>query len=634
VRRSLAILGTFATGLLLLMQEPAWAQQRALVIEDVNDDEYPYVEVTVTVPEVLGDARLPKEAFAVTENGEARPRPSQGNAPAEEQAAPRAVLAIDVSGSMRDTIDRAKDAAAKFVASLPQESEVAIVTFGDEVEVPLDFTTDLELARLAIRAVDVSDPQAETALYDGVQRAAELLPVSDGVTSSIVVLSDGDDTISDASERQAIRTLQNSDATVWVVGIESGDFDPEALDALTGEDGRLLSAGNADQLDGIYRDLASDLTRRYVLIYESTAAGDTDIGVTVDYRDEFAQVTTQADLSGERADSGATPVAPPDVFTVELPLLATTDAYVAGIAALSFGSLLIWLMILTPRPAGTRERLTSGTRQQTRPRLSMLAERATDIADRSLRDRKLGRRIDRQLESAGLDLRPGEVLLIIMSLMVVMFTVGVIAGSVLLGIVLATTPPLVWQLVLSIRRDRRHSRFSEQLPDILQLLTGSLRAGYGLVQAIDTIARDIDEPAKSEFRRILIEHRLGRDLNDAMDSCAERMDNADFSWVVQAIGIHRDVGGDLARVLDNIVATVRDRVDVHREVRSLSAEGRLSANVLTGLPILVLIAIQIMNPDYLSELFGQPIGWLLLATAAVLLLVGTLLIRRMVRIRY
>jgi tight adherence protein B len=396
----------------------------------------------------------------------------------------------------------------------------------------------------------------------------------------------------------------------------------------------LLSAGNADQLDGIYRDLASDLTRRYVLIYESTAAGDTDIGVTVDYRDEFAQVTTQADLSGERADSGATPVAPPDVFTVELPLLATTDAYVAGIAALSFGSLLIWLMILTPRPAGTRERLTSGTRQQTRPRLSMLAERATDIADRSLRDRKLGRRIDRQLESAGLDLRPGEVLLIIMSLMVVMFTIGVIAGSVLLGIVLATTPPLVWQLVLSIRRDRRHSRFSEQLPDILQLLTGSLRAGYGLVQAIDTIARDIDEPAKSEFRRILIEHRLGRDLNDAMDSCAERMDNADFSWVVQAIGIHRDVGGDLARVLDNIVATVRDRVDVHREVRSLSAEGRLSANVLTGLPILVLIAIQIMNPDYLSELFGQPIGWLLLATAAVLLLVGTLLIRRMVRIRY
>jgi len=87
-------------------------------------------------------------------------------------------------------------------------------------------------------------------------------------------------------------------------------------------------------------------------------------------------------------------------------------------------------------------------------------------------------------------------------------------------------------------------------------------------------------------------------------------------------------------VLDNIVATVRDRADVHREVRSLSAEGRLSANVLTGLPFLVLIAIQFMNPGYLSDLFGQPIGWLMLATAAVSLLVGTLLIRRMVRIRY
>ena len=412
--------------------------------------------------------------------------------------------------------------------------------------------------------------------------------------------------------------------------------DLAALRALAGETGQVLPAQDTADLNEIYLGLASDLSRRYVLRYQSEATGETEIGVTVKHLQVTANRSEVVEIDGVPAQQAANqppPAASPEVFTVTVPLLGTRTAYTTGLSSVVLGSLLIWLMVLAPRGPRTRERLMSDVNTN-RPRLSTLAEWTTDVAERSLRDRSLGRSLDRSLEGAGLDLRPGEVVVIIVSTMLVTFAIGVAAGSALLGLLLALMPPLIGKLVLSVRRDRRQAAFTEQLTSVLQLISGSLRAGYGLVQGIDAVSRDANEPAAGEFRRILIEHRLGRDLNTAMQSCADRMDNADFSWVVQAIGIHREVGGDLARVLDNIIATVRDRGDVHRQVRALSAEGRLSAIVLTGLPILVLVAIRIINPEYMNELIERPIGWIMLAAAALLLLTGTLWIRQIMRVRY
>jgi tight adherence protein B len=634
-RRSAAVV--LLVALVSMVHGAAIAQTDDLTIDDVNDDDYPFVEVTITVPGSLEDVRLFKEAFAVTENGGPPQRPMLGNRPEEpDTAPPRAVLAIDISGSMLRPIDRALDAADAFVLSLPQDSEVALVTFGDAVEVVQPFTSDLEQVRSSIRGI-VVDPAAETALYDGVSEAADLLATGDDARTSIILLSDGGDTVSDTTEREAIDRLRDRDATLWAVGLEGSEFDPAALDALAGETGRVLSAENADELDGIYRELASDLSRRYVLRFESESTGDTALGVHVEYQEVRASSSITADIDGARAAAPdqSPSVATPDIFTVTPGPLGTTTAYVTGLVAVTVGSLVIWLLLLGPRSSRTRERLmydAAGNRN--RPRLSTLAEWTTDLAERSLRNRTLGERLDRYLEGAGLDLRPGEVTVIIVSAMVVSYTLGAVLGGALLGLLLAVMPPLVTRLVLSVRRDRRQAAFSEQLTDILQLISGSLRAGHGLLQGIDAVARDAEEPAASEFRRILIEHRLGRELSTAMQSCAERMSNADFAWVVQAIGIHHDVGGDLSRVLDNVIATVRDRGDVHRQVRALSAEARLSAWVLTGLPFAVLIGIRVMNPDYMNELFTRPVGWIMLAAAALLMLIGTLWIRAIMRVRY
>ena len=149
--------------------------------------------------------------------------------------------------------------------------------------------------------------------------------------------------------------------------------------------------------------------------------------------------------------------------------------------------------------------------------------------------------------------------------------------------------------VLTVRADRRRARFSDQLGDTLQLLAGSLRAGYGLLQAIDAVAQEAEEPTRQEFRRLVIETRLGRDLTDALHSMADRVGGEDFEWVVQAIEIHREVGGDLAEVLDTVAGTIRERNQLHRQVKALSAEGRLSAYVLMAAArvlVLVLAAAQ------------------------------------------
>jgi len=614
---------------------PALAQSESLTIERINDDDYPFIDVTVTVPPGLTDFSLSTDAFTITENGETR-QPSLGNDPdAPRLTPPQVVLAVDVSGSMQPAIDLARQAADAFVASLPDGSEVAVVTFGNRVDVPLGFTADIAAVRSVIAAIDITDPNAETALYEGVNRAAELLPARGNAPTSIILLSDGKNTVEGVSQRAAVRTLEQRDATLWAVGLEGSESDPAALNALAGNGGRVVEATNANELENIYAGFASELSRRYLLRYESRATGATDIGVSVDWNNISAQQIETVEITGQPRESRVeAPIADPETFTVSVHPLGSRRAYAVGLGAFTVGSLILWLLALTPRRPGTRERILGEQSDRTWPRLSSIAEWTTDIADRRLQNARLGRSIDRLLEGAGLDLRPGELAVIVVSASTVFFALGYVIAGLLLGTLLAPVPVVVTRVVLAMRRDRRQAAFSDQLTDVLQLITGSLRAGYGLLQGIDAVARDAEEPAAGEFRRILIEHRLGRELSDAMDGCAQRMSNDDFSWVVQAIGIHRDVGGDLGRVLDNIISTIRDRGDVHRQVRALSAEGRMSAVVLTALPFVVLIVIQLASPDYTAVLFTQPIGWVMLAVAAVLMLTGTLWIRRLVRIRY
>lgn len=636
--RRAAIVAALVASVALGILPMARAQTAALEVLDIDETDYPTLEVTVAVPHELEDTVLSKQAFAVRENGGEWARPYLGNSPeSDEHAPPQAVLVIDVSGSMRNDINRAREAADAFVANMPDGAEIAVVTFGDDVETVVPFTDDLDAVRDLIRDINV-DPAAQTALFDGVLRAASLLPGSSDAAQGIVLLSDGENSVGPNRTDEVVRDLDKRAATLWAVSLKTESSNIETLDALTGGRGEVVDVSDAGELEAIYRGLASDLSRRYVLRYDTRATGDTEITVALNWEGVTGQTSTRTALEGTPRADPASPIPRADAqpFTVTLPLLASSFTYALGaIAALALGMFAFLLIMFAPRPVRTRDRLAGGqTIDRPRRQLSSIAEWTTDAAERRLRKGRIGAVLDRVLEQAGVDLRPGELVVMVASLVVVSFVVGLLAANALLGLLMAAAVPLAARLWLSIRRDRRHAAFADQLIDVLQLITGSLRAGYGLIQGIDAVSRDAEDPAASEFRRIIIEHRLGRDLHEGMHNCAIRMDNDDFAWVVQAIGIHRDIGGDLARVLDNIVDTVRDRGEVHREVRTLSAEGKMSALVLTALPFVVLGALQLMNPEYLSDFVSQPIGWIMLTGAGVSMLIGSLVIRRMVRIRY
>jgi tight adherence protein B len=210
---------------------------------------------------------------------------------------------------------------------------------------------------------------------------------------------------------------------------------------------------------------------------------------------------------------------------------------------------------------------------------------------------------------------------------------GLLAGP-LLGLLAAAAVPLGAKMLLKVKAGRRQAAFADQLDDSLQLMASSLRAGHSLLRAVDSVSQEAASPTAEEFARIVNETRVGRDLNDSLDEVAQRMASDDFTWVAQAIGIHREVGGNLAEVLDAVCRTIRERNAIRRQVKALAAEGKLSAIVLMALPFGIVAFISITNPGYLAAFTTSPIGFAMLGVAAVMMLIGGLWLKKTVAIRF
>ncbi len=238
------------------------------------------------------------------------------------------------------------------------------------------------------------------------------------------------------------------------------------------------------------------------------------------------------------------------------------------------------------------------------------------------------------LERAGMSMRLPDFVLVVGLATIVLATVGVAVGGLLLGLLLLVGVPFGAKLFLRFRAARRQAAFADQLDDSLQLMAGSLRAGHSLLRSVDSVASEADAPTSEEFSRIVNETRVGRDLNDALNEVAERMGSDDFTWVAQAIAIHREVGGNLAEVLDAVGHTIRERNGIRRQVKALSAEGKLSAIVLMALPFGVFGFISMSNPGYVAKFTQSLTGYAMLAVAVVMLLIGGLWLRKTVRIKF
>jgi tight adherence protein B len=260
---------------------------------------------------------------------------------------------------------------------------------------------------------------------------------------------------------------------------------------------------------------------------------------------------------------------------------------------------------------------------------------ATDAAAQVLgRNRSLEERIRHRLEAAGSRLKPAEWLLVHTAVFVGAGVAGLLAGAgnvpvFALFLLLGALGP--W-LYLGLRGSRRRKAFSAAVPDTLQLMSGSLAAGLSLAHSAATVSREGVDPVASEFRRALVETRLGVPLEDALEGIAARFDSEDLAWAVMAIRIQRQVGGNLAELLDTVAATMREREYIRRQVAALSAEGRISAWVLGCLPPGFLLYLLLANREYVMVLFSDPRGWVLLAAAGLWLGVGVVWMSRLVRV--
>ncbi|TFV66043.1 UNVERIFIED_ORG: type II secretion system protein F [Bacillus sp. AZ43] len=238
------------------------------------------------------------------------------------------------------------------------------------------------------------------------------------------------------------------------------------------------------------------------------------------------------------------------------------------------------------------------------------------------------------LERAGMSTPLPNFVLSVGLTAVVAGLVGAVLGGVLLGLLVVLVVPFGAKLLVGFKASRRQAAFADQLDDSLQLMAGSLRAGHSLLRAVDSVAQEADAPTSEEFSRIINETRVGRDLNDALDEVAARMGSDDFTWVAQAIAIHREVGGNLAEVLDAVGHTIRERNAIRRQVQALSAEGKLSAIVLMALPFGVFGFISMTNGAYLAKFTQSVTGYAMLGAACVMLLIGAFWLKKTVRITF
>ncbi len=241
-------------------------------------------------------------------------------------------------------------------------------------------------------------------------------------------------------------------------------------------------------------------------------------------------------------------------------------------------------------------------------------------------------RTEVMLERADLPLRAAELLFYAPTFAIILFLLLAVIAGPLAGLVAGAIVLLAPFAYVNYRQRSRQTRFEHQLPDTLTLLASSLRAGFSLMQGLEAVAQEISDPMRKELQRVFTEVRLGRAVEDALGDTADRMDSNDLRWTVMAIKIQREVGGNLAILLDTVADTMMKRERIRREVRALTAEGRLSAVVLSLVSPVLGFAIWVLQPTYLKPLFHDGIGIVGLVVAIVLSVVGWFWLRRIIQI--
>jgi tight adherence protein B len=611
-----------ATVGVLTASVPGAGAHGPVTIAAVDSSGFPVIRATVIAPRGATTVRL-------RENGVRTAGLSATNL-GESKAI---VLAVDRSESMRGRpLANAISAAKQFVSATGAGDHVGVVVFGRSALTLSQGDTGPSEARSALSDLTV-DTRSGTALYDAIFDAAKQLRADSRPGRAIVVITDGKDVSSLHSLTDAIRAAQGAHASVYTIGIGGPAFTPDQLRAIAAETGGTYrQAAHASQLASVYSSLENELARTWQMSYDTASRPGDTLRLTATVP---GAGSASKDIS--LSASGDTAAASPSNL---IPSAGYTGA---GSVAIS---LLAGLLVLLSCYFWFASREGSWVKARLDPHLGVVREASKTRRRASRKDTraqvvdgiegvfanlKQFRAIQAMIQRADLPLRAGELIAICTG--AAFFTgilVAVAAASPLgavVGLAVGFALPL---LFVRFKAAARVKRFENQLPDLLITVAASLKAGHSFRQGIQSAVDEGAEPAAKEFKRVLNETQLGKTMDDALGDMADRVGSKNFSFVITAVTIQRQIGGSLAGLFDMVAETVRQRQQFARKIRGLTAMGRAAAYTLVALPFFIAIACTVLNPAFMSPLYNTGTGHDLIYGGLVMMAIGSLFLKRIV----
>ncbi len=559
-------------------------------------------------------------------------------APAAALKADVAIALVIDSGPAMDTdggLVNVRDTAKAFVRANPTV-HFAVVQAGDKAIRAQDLSTDTEAI---VQSIDSIGKTKGSAVWNALSIAGATLKANPEYQPNVMLVAADNDSVAPANEPVARTAVLSAGASVWAIE-RLGAMDPTPYDSLVGTaGGQVLTTDSGPKMGDLFTQAGTTITKQqYQLSYGPQDAGQAaEIALTVGGQTSNANILIGGVYQGGQALR-------PDVTTTKslLPildnkiffLLACGLALLAAVgAAYAITSLFVrddLSDMLQPYADFSDEAQLDDDDSMVK---SALIQRAVSLTEQVADNQGLLTRAEGALERANLPLRAGEALFFYMVLIIVVTVLALlwqrsIVSGLIFGILAAIIPVTVVNYIGSSRR----KKFMSQLPDTLSLLSGTLRAGYSLMQGVEAVSQEVSEPMGLELRRVITESRLGRPLEESLEASADRMDSPDFAWAVMAIGIQREVGGNLAELLMTVADTMIQRERLRRDVRSLTAEGRVSAYVLAGLPPGLGLIMWVLNPEYMSTLWSDGLGIAMLIAAGVSMLIGFLWMKKIITI--
>jgi tight adherence protein B len=597
-----------------------------LAVSEGSGSAFPARTLVLTVP---GRASVSRGEVHIRENG----REVQG-ARVTPIADARAgdfgiVLAIDISPSMRGrSLEGAMRAARALARRRAGQQLLGVVEFDQNASVVLPLTANGAAIDRTLAHSPAVGPG--THIFDALSLALGQLRSRRVAAGAVILLSDGADRGSADTEQATAAAARAAHVALYTVGVRNGAFDPNSLRALAHDGGGQFFATDSSSLERLFTEIDSGLTSRYVVHYRSVEQPGTKVRLTV----------AVDGVQGVGSLEYAAPLVPrfaPTAGSKSRSFWVSSTALIAFsiLAAVLIAFGLAAFVAARVRRRGLRERLVEFSAapapavRETEPSRHRLA-----ALERVLERASWWAQFKEDVEIARFERSPVELVASCILVTVSLMLVFVLAlGTPVLAVLTLLFGPLALRLTVQRKLHKQRELFAAQLPNHVQELASTMRAGHSLVSGIDTLSESATEPSRTEWKRVVADEQLGVPLEAAIRPLAKRMDCADIEQIALVATLQTRSGGNMADVLERVADGVRERADLRRELISLTAQARLSRWVITGLPPSMVVILAIVHPNYLEPLFGTTTGQILLGLAAGLVVVGSLIMRAITNVK-